>query len=741
MPAYTNTADIAGEELLTGDDRIIAEAKRRFRQCEEWESNARRLFLEDIKFANGDSNNGYQWPDDIRRNRDVDQKPCLTINKIRQHNLQIINDAKQNKPRAKVDPVGNGADFEAAQVFEGIFRHIEYISNASVAYDTATSFQVQGGIGYWRIVTDYLGNDNFDQEIFIRRIKDPLSVFLDPDINEVDGSDARFGFIFDDMPVDEFRSAYPEYRDKGGASALGYADGWVDKEHIRVAEYYRREENLEQLISFTDPRTGEPRMLRRGDIPDDIISAVIDSPSSKVREIKTWKVKWYLIIGDEIAERRDWAGMYIPIVRIIGEETIINGELDRKGHTRNMRDPQRIYNYWSSSAVEHVALQSKTPYIAPALAIENLETYWETANTVNHAVLPYNSVDDDGNPIPAPARSEAPQMAAAYIQGLDIASREMQMVSGQNEETFGQKGQTISGVAIQERQRRGDNATYHYIDNQAIGIRFTGKILLDLIPKIYDTPRVLRIMSDDGEDSHIQLDPGAAKAYAKHSLETAEATKAIFNPNIGRYDVMADVGPAYATRRQEAFNAISEILKSAPDLVNITGDLLFRSADFPLAEEIAERLERMVPPQAKGEGVPPAVQQLQQELQKTQQIIATMAQSLGEERLRLKAKDQQKDIDVYEAITKRMSILIKEQVNPKDIAMMLHDLMVEEHKATLTQVSAASAPDLSQSAQTGEEGPTNPGGVTPSATNPSSSPSPGAAAKQPVSQPSEPPPQ
>lgn len=693
--------DLNHEEGLTGDDKIVTEAQRRFKYCEEWEGRARKLFLEDIKFANADSDNGYQWPNEVRRNRDVDERPCLTINKTRQHNLQIINDAKQNKPRAAVRPVGNGATYEASQVFEGIFRHIEYISNATVAYDTATAFQVQGGIGYWRVVTDYLGNDNFDQEIFIRRIKDPLTVYIDPDINELDGSDARFGFIFDDMPLDEFRAAYPEYRDKGGQSALGNAQGWIDKEHVRVAEYYRREQVKDKLISFTSPTTGQPVMVKASEVPVEIRSAVIDHPSTRYRETIKWKVEWYLIIGEEIAERRDWAGEYIPIVRVIGEETIINGELDRKGHTRCMKDPQRMYNYWTSSATENVALQSKIPFIAPVKAIENLETYWETANTVNHSVLPYNSVDDEGNDIPMPQRAAPPSMASAYVQGMQIAQTEMQMVSGQYEASFGQQAPEVSGVALQEKQRRGDNSTYHFIDNLATAIRFTGKILLDLIPKIYDTPRVLRIIGEDGEESHVQVDPQQEQAYQKHKQKTDAAVQGIFNPNVGRYDVEADVGPAYQTRRQEAFEAISQILQTAPQLVNIVGDLLFKSADFPMSEDIAERLERMVPPQAKGEGVPPAQAQLMQELQKSQTILAKMTEELSVERLRLKAKDQQKDIDVYEAVTKRIGVLIKEQINPKDISMMLHDLMMEEHKAKLTQVTAASASDLAADADGG----------------------------------------
>jgi len=536
------------------------------------------------------------------------------------------------------------------------------------------------------------------------------------------------------MPLDEFRDTYPEYKDKGGQSALGYSDGWIDKEHIRVAEYYRRVENVDQLISFTDPRTGEPVMLRRGNIPPEIIDSVIDNPSSRSREIKTWKVEWYLIIGDEVAEKRDWAGEYIPIVRIIGEETIINGELDRKGHTRNLRDPQRIYNYWSSAAVEHVALQSKTPFIAPAAAIENLENYWTTANTTNHSVLPYNAVDDEGNPIPAPVRAEPPVMAPAYIEGLKIAQQEMQFVSGQYEANFGQRSNEQTGIAIQERQRKGDNATYHFVDNQAIGVRFTAKILIDLIPKIYDTPRILRILGEDGEESHVQLEPQAPKAYFEHKAKTQEAVQAIFNPMIGRYDVQADAGPSYQTKRQEAFNAISQILTTSPDWAGIIGVLLFKAADFPMSDEIAERLERMVPPQAKGEGIPPAVQQLQMQLNKTQQLLADMAQKLGEERLRLKAKDQQKDIDVYKAITDRMALLIKEQVSPKDIAQMVHDLMMEEHKAKLAPVLDASAPTLKDAAEKEAEDDfeKNPGAQRPTATNTSDSGNPGAASKQPI---------
>src|SRR6516162_5892748 len=209
--------------------------------CQDWESNARKLWLDDIKFANADSDNGYQWPNAIRRNRDVEEKPCLTINKARQHALQIINDAKKNKPAIKLMATGNGATKESADCLSSLVRYIEYHSKASVAYDTATEFQVTGGIGYLRVATDYTDDNNFDQDIYIRRVSDPLTIFLDPAAKELDKSDMRYAFVFDDIPLDEFEQMYPEYKDYFvTAAALGNEQDWVQHEKVRVAEYFRK---------------------------------------------------------------------------------------------------------------------------------------------------------------------------------------------------------------------------------------------------------------------------------------------------------------------------------------------------------------------------------------------------------------------------------------------------------------------------------------------------------------------
>ncbi len=283
------------------------------------------------------------------------------------------------------------------------------------------------------------------------------------------------------------------------------------------------------------------------------------------------------------------------------------------------------------------------------------------------------------------------------------------MVSGQQQANFGEPGNEKSGKAINARQRQGEMATYHFIDNEAIGLRYTGKILIDLYPKIYDTEnRVIKVIGEDGTETSVLIDPNARQAWLANKQKEGLAAQGIFNPTVGEYDVMSDVGPAYATQRQEAFSAISQILTQAPELVTQIGDILFKVADFPLADKIAERLERGVPAYIKGEAPPPEVQQAQEhvqmmtgQMQKMQSLLAEMTQQLAEEKLKLRGKDERRDVDAYKAITDRLDVIAKHfEVTPKDKASMLHDLMVEEHKSSLqSMTSNSSIPSEQEAAQ------------------------------------------
>jgi hypothetical protein len=743
------------------DDDILYEARERFRRVMDWEGQFRAQFNDDLKFVNGDSDNHWQWPATMYSDRG--DKPSLTVNKTRQHCLQIVNDAKQNKPQIRINPVSDEATKASADVYEGVVRHIEYMSNASVAYDTATTHQVHGGIGWWRVVTEYEEDGSMEQGCRIQRVRDAMSVYLDPDIQEADGADARWAFVVDDVPRDEFESRYPEYRERIPQSSMGpiIEGGWLDEDHVRVAEYFRIVEDDDTLHLLQDGST-----LHESDLSDDRSFDELDRMSLRRRKVRRRQLQWMKIVGGEIVERQNEVGKYIPLVRVIGEEEVIEGRLERKGHVRALKDPQRIYNYWASSAVEQVALQSKTPYIAAAESIESFQQYWDTANTQNHSVLPFNARDDQGQQLPPPQRQEPPQMAQAYVMGMQAAQQDLMFASGQYQPTMGQRDQMSesSGKALALRQRQGDTATYHYIDNLAIAIRFTGRILIDLIPKVYDTPRVLRIVAPDGTVDRVQLDPRQPQALQTQpnpqppqqaggiappspTQAMAAAVVRIFNPSVGRYEVQADVGPAYATRRQQAFDAFTQIIATAPALLNVTGDLLFKAADFPMAEELAERLQRLVPPQALGQGPSPQEQALSQQVQGLQAHVALVSEQLAVEKMKRQATDERVDIDAYDAVTKRMGALMsmRDTDSPYVDGQEVRVLIMQMVKDALQQVGMAPVSQMAMqdamqadAINSGLQGQQMPG------TPPGAAPPPGAlgmaAALSPVSPPGLPPP-
>lgn len=707
---------MARTRIRAGDAEVIREAKRRFERCVTWETTARANGLADTRFANGDAYNMTQWDQAVRNERAG--RPCLTNNLVRQHNLLIVNDARQQKAAIKVTPVGGRATFEAAQVFQGIIRRIEYQSKAMDAYSTAIFHQVESGIGYVRVVTDYADEESFDQELFIRRVPDPRSVYIDPDARQYDKADMKFAFVFEDIPKDD-----DDDDDDGEttSAALDHeADDWNSRDHVRVAEYWRRNEDNDRLHLLADGT-----QVRESEIEDEQRDA-IEPLIQQTREITVPMIEWFKIRGNRVTERNEWAGRYIPIVPFIGEETVIDGVLDRKGHTRAMIDAQRIDNYWASAAVEFVALQGKSPFIAPAAAIEGHEEMWKTANVKNYSVLTYNGMDDAGQPIPPPQRAPPPVMPQAYIEGMRLARDDLLMVSGQHQADLGMPGNERSGKAIDARQRQGERATGHFVDNQAKGIRQVGRILIDLIPKVYDVARVTKIMAEDGTESDVHIMPQAPDAH-QHMAMTPDGpqpispeqakqvdeddknpmdVRVIFNPQVGRYDVEADVMPQYATQRQEAANAFSQIMAQNPAAFQIIGDFWAQNSDFPGADKLAERLRRGLPPQFKA-GPDPQVQQLQQAAQQMHQQAQQMLQQADAEIASLKAqvvhqaellkgKADELEIRNYSAETDRLKAL--GTVDPMLVQMIARQLWENMQQTSITPHIQSHA-ELEQSLQ------------------------------------------
>jgi len=689
----------------TPDEQILYEAKERFQRAQEWEGEFRRLYIEDVKFANGDSDNNWQWPDSVLDDRDINDRPSLTVNKTRTIINKLVNEAKQNPPEPRIKPVGGKVSFEAAQVWEGIVRHIMYVSNGQAVIGQAKECQLEGGIGYWLVTHDFIDDRSFDQELLIRPL-DPLHVFMDCDIKQVDGNDAMWAFVFEEYNRKEFERLYPRVTLPPPSSpGLSDKDDWVRRDGVRIAEYYRINIKEDELLYLEDENgaqwTGLRSEVPAGTIWRELLTDYEEGRQRgdfKSRKVRNRQLEWYKIAGPEIIERRtDLKGRYVPIVREPGRERRIEDKLYRAGLTRALKDPQRMYNYNTSGEVEVVALQTKTPWVVPAAAIEGNETAWNNANKQNAAYLTYRHKDEDAGDIPPPTRPAAPAPAEGFLEGMRIAAAELEMASGVTQAQQVNPALERTPKAIDERMRTGEAVNYDFTINEMYAVRHTAVIILDLAPHIYNTERVIKIRAKDGTISEINIYPHADEAWKKEPTEEERTIKVLFNPSIGKYAIEADVGPAYQTQRQAAWDAFVQIITHSPELIAQIGDLGFLAADFPMAQEIAERLRRNIeqtmPWLLKDSQIGPIVQNLQQELQKSQQNTSDLMLKLSEAKLKMRGRDELRDIESFNADTRRMAEEIKAMkeimLTPAQRAQMEHEITMRAHEHVYSTIEAA----------------------------------------------------
>jgi len=648
-----------------GDDRL-AQMRHRFSMAISAYSESREDELDDLRFMAGSPDNQWQWPADVLATRGavqgqtINARPCLTINKLPQHVRLVTNEQRQNRPTGRVIPADENADEEVAEIFDGIVRHIEYMSDADVAYDTACDNQVTYGEGYIRILTEYLKEDSFDQDIRIGRVRNSFSVYMDPTIKDPCGQDAEWCFITEDIKKDEFERLYPDSTPLSTSMTMGVGDQsiaqWVSEDMVRIAEYFYIEHKKEDLNLYPGNLTAFNNSSE-----DKMLKMQFGKPL-RSREVDRRKVKWLKTNGFEVLEERDWAGKYIPIIRVIGNEFEVDGLLFISGLVRNAKDAQRMYNYWVSQEAEMLALAPKAPFIGYGGQFEGYEMQWKTANTNNWPYLEVNPdvSDGAGNPLPLPSRSSPPEAQVGLIQAKAGAGEDIKATTGQYDSSIGATSNERTGRAILARERQGDTSTYHYVDNLSRAVKYVTRQLIDLIPKIYDTERVARIIDAGGEVKMAKINPMQTEPVKKIVDQQGIEIAKIYNPNVGTYDVQVSSGPSYMTRKQEAMDTMGQILQTNPALWSVAGDLFVKNMDWPGAEQMAERFEKMLDPKVlQNTDESPEAQMMRQQMndmanqmEQTTQMIQQLQQSYDMQKLKI--DEQNTQIKAFDAETKRI---------------------------------------------------------------------------------------
>lgn len=553
----------------------------------DWEADRdnRQDALSDLKFRAGD-----QWPDAVRQQREASGRPVLTINRMGQFISQVSGNLRQSHPSIIPVPVDGGADKNLTEIYTGLVRQIEYLSAASSAYAWGAESAIACGIGHWRVDTQYSSDDAFDQDIMIKRIMDPLSVIWDAGASEIDRSDAWHCTVTELIPMSEYKRRFKKKAsDKSPSDFPTIPEDtgslyWGDEDKVRIASFWRRE-----IVKKTLGITPEGKVFDLTEMPP---VAAQSLGIMRQREVDGYKIKHQVMDGNDfLTEDEEWAGCYIPIVPCIGQEIALDGKVLRHGIIRWAKDPQRLYNYFRSAAAEAIGLAPKAPWLTPLNTIKGLENYWKAANTANLPYLPYNP--DPAAPLVKPERMQPAAPPASMWQEAEIAENDMKSTTGVYDSALGQRSNETSGVAIEARQQQTDNSSFVYFDNFNHAIRRTGTILVDLIPKIYDGERQLRILGSDMEENFVPINK---------TVQTIFGPVIVNDISAGKFDVRIKTGPSYVNARQQAREELGRILENSPELMNIIGDLYFEAQDFPMAEKLAERMKKAIPPQLTQEG-------------------------------------------------------------------------------------------------------------------------------------------
>ena len=666
------------EKVPARDEDKMATMRHRLKMAQSAYSDSREDELDDLRFMAGSPDNQWQWPADVLATRGsvqgqtINARPCLTINKLPQHVRQVTNEQRQNRPSGKVIPADDNADVQVAEIFNGVVRHIEYMSDADVAYDTACDNQVTYGEGYIRLLTEYCNDETFDQDIRIARVRNSFSVYMDPTIQDPCGADAEWCFVTEDILKEEYERMFPDATPISTLYSQGVGDqgisSWLQEDTIRIAEYFYNTYEKATLHLYPDNQTAY-----RGTPQDKQLTAMFGKPI-RSREVDRKKVMWMKTNGFDVLQEREWAGKWIPVVRVIGNEWEVDGQMYISGLVRNAKDAQRMYNYWTSQEAEMLALAPKAPFIGYGGQFEGYEMQWKTANTTNWPYLEVNPdvTDGAGAVLPLPQRAPPPLPQTGLIQAKMGAADDIKGTTGQYDASLGMAGNERSGKAILAREKQGDVGTYHYVDNLARAIRHITRQIVDMIPKIYDTQRIARIIGVDGEVDMVKFNPSQAEPVKEIRDQMGALIEKVYNPSVGTYDVMVTTGPGYMTKRQEALDAMSQILQSNPQLWTVAGDLFIKNMDWPGAQEMAARFKKILDPKVLSEGdqspeMMAAQQQLEamtQELNRMTDIIQNVQDSVAQREVDI--KEYKAQVDAYDAETKRISA-VQQGMTPEQI--------------------------------------------------------------------------
>jgi len=687
----------------------LALARAQFRSCVNATDHFRRNAIDDQRFRAGTwGDRSFQWPAGIAEARRAAGRVVLTINRIPEFIRQVTNQARAAHLAVQVSPVDDKGDVKVAEVIGGIIRNIENASFADRAYSKASDKQAEQGLGFFKLVTEWATNkiDNleglFRQVIRIKRVKNPLNIFVDPSAQEMDFSDANFGFEVEDLGKEDYEEQTGEKFPNAATIALFQQEGtetgdWFPGgKKIRVAKWINRENDGPEI---------DVALLSDGSIlknPTDKKIAKIEAAGGTIKKrrmVQPKKMVVRKIDAIRIHEETVWPADALPWIPVIGDEFEIDGEIDYRGVTRDSKDAARVYNVEVSALTEMVAQGPKAPVIGykGQFGEKNSDQRkaWEQAHVKPVPFLEVNPTDIDGKPAQWIGRQNMELPLEGTVVAIQQADNDLKTLGGFRDASLGERGPQESGKAILARQRQDELGSSHYLDNLRYAIASGGRQMIQLIRTVLDVPTVIRITGTDDRQRKVMVfsgeenDPRRPEFQQIHRgpqpldhpdgpvqpgqpipFQLPDGVKEIYNIGVGEFDVVVNAGPQPGTRRQEEVDAITAIFKGMPPEVSVKFlDLYFMLMDFSVAKQMSERAKKMLPPELRdddeegGANIPPQVAsqmaQMQQALQELMQAYQEVTKKLERDQVKV---DSNEKIKNAELAFKNREMLLEHQV-------------------------------------------------------------------------------
>lgn len=560
------------------DQDIIARCETAREESHTADSDNRKQMLDDLKFCALD-----QWPQEVK-DKSENKLFMLTLDKVNQGVKAVVGEMRENRPSIRALPVDDEADVETAKTFSGLIRTIEQTSNATNVYLRAGAMQVKCGYGLWRVEHQYASHDVFEQDLFIKYVKNPLNWWPDPRAQELTKHDGRYWVGLCQMHKEEFKKQYPEVDTKGIDQMFdgeGFGE-WIEDDDIIYCEFYEKRPKVFTLCLLSNGHTVNKEAF------DPTLAEANGVMILKEREVDSYEITYQKVTGNAVFDKQVLPTKYYPIIPVYGEIETIEGEDKIRGLVRPAKDPQRLYNYAASADVEQMALQPKAPFLVTAKMIAKWKRFWDRANTDN---LPYLPITPDEKMPGFPQRSQPPVASTGLLQRAQIAQDDIRSSMGVHEASYGQESNAISGKAKLIEQQSGSLTNSIYMDNLSLSIEHTGRVLIDMIPSFYDTMRLIRITGEDGQEEEV---------YINRPYMSPDGKKIENDLTRGKYDVRTSVGPSYRTRRQQAVDTLYQLAQTDPRVMQFAGDILAKNLDIPYADELEERFRKLIAMQAPG---------------------------------------------------------------------------------------------------------------------------------------------